>query len=888
LWPQLVLIVIGTISGVAFQLDWWSVLGRLGALEHPLAPLKLVRAALITTAFLFAIRTAMRWGVQQLPVPSHFKSKYRDYDTLTYSVFLFFLAGAAGIRLSIPFFYILGFVFVAGQFFLAFLLLKNTEEGDRFFLSFGWISFLFLLSGVAALIYQIVWQRVLFAAYGVNIESVTIVVSLFMLGLGVGSLVGGILSKIFPSHLPHLFVLCELAIGCFGIVSLPLIRWATDATVYSSLRDISLVTYGVLFFPTMFMGATLPILVSHLHRHYKHIGKSVGLLYFFNTIGSALAALVTVDVLFVFLGQQSTVAVATMFNFLVGILVLAYCRKLTREKAETATEVASDLRMEKNGRSISYPLALLLAAISGYISLSQEIIWVRAAAYASGGMPHVFGHILGFFLFGVAGGAVVGKIVSHRNKICPLTFVAGMFLASALFYYVSVPLSSIVISSSKVVGMSVFYLTVTVVALLLGSVFPVLCHFGIRSDTAVGTSISGIYMANILGSTAGPLITGFALMNLWTMEQIIMYLSIFSLAMAAGVVLLGRQSLRARAGVLGGVILALTVFVSFQERMYSGMLERLHFATDESKKNHFKYVIQNRSGIIAVSADERGDTIYGGGVYDGRFNVDPLVNSNGIRRAYMLAALHPNPEEILEIGLSSGSWTWVMAAHERVKKITVVEINPGYLELITRYPDHRTLLSNPKISYHFDDGRRWLRRNPEPRFDVIVMNTTFHWRSNITHLLSREFLEICRDHLKQGGIVYYNTTGSPDVVFTAASVFKYVTTYENFVAASDRPFTMTMAARIQNLLRFQVNSRAILDGADPTTEAILKEMAAIELPNAGEQIRVWPSLEVITEDNMLTEFKKMKSRMSHWYKWYDPDTSWKNLDPIGAFLRKFA
>lgn len=190
--------------------------------------ISLLWTALLSTAVLFALRTTVRWAVQQLPLPSRIKSNYHRYDTFTYSVFLLFLLGAGGInQLSIPFFYILGFAFLAAQFLLAFLLLKNTQEGDRLYVSLGWLSFLFLLSGVAALIYQIVWQRLLFAAYGVNIESVTIIVSIFMFGLGVGSLVGGILSKRFPSHLPQLFVLCEVAIGCFGIASLPLIRLVT-------------------------------------------------------------------------------------------------------------------------------------------------------------------------------------------------------------------------------------------------------------------------------------------------------------------------------------------------------------------------------------------------------------------------------------------------------------------------------------------------------------------------------------------------------------------------------------------------------------------------------------------------------------------------------------
>jgi spermidine synthase len=316
--------------------------------------------------------------------------------------------------------------------------------------------------------------------------------------------------------------------------------------------------------------------------------------------------------------------------------------------------------------------------------------------------------------------------------------------------------------------------------------------------------------------------------------------------------------------------------------MYQRALERLHADREFLTQDGYKYVVQNRSGIIAVSGDEKGDIVYGGGVYDGRFNIDPVVDSNGIRRAYMVAALHPNPEEILEIGLSSGSWTWVMAAHAGVKKITVVEINPGYLELIKKYPNHKTILSNPKISYYFDDGRRWLKRHPEARFDMILMNTTFHWRSNITNLLSREFLEMCRDHLKEGGVVYYNTTLSQDSVFTVARVFKFVTTYRNFVAASDHPFAMALEERRQSLLKFQVDGRSILDSRDAALRTVLEEMAASDLRDKAEEIRRRADLQMITDDNMLTEFKTMQSKMADLYRWYDPRKAWNNFHPFSA------
>jgi hypothetical protein len=457
-----------------------------------------------------------------------------------------------------------------------------------------------------------------------------------------------------------------------------------------------------------------------------------------------------------------------------------------------------------------------------------------------------------------------------------------MFLATALFYYLSIPLSSFVIAASSTVGMLASYLTVAIVAFLLGSIFPVLCHYGIRSDTSVGLSLSGIYMANILGSTAGPLVTGFVLMNYLTMEQIILYLSALSLVMAAGVGLLGAQGFKTKVVLLGGVLLMLPALFVLQDATYGQLLARFLYRQDSIgellRRDGYKYVVQNRSGIISViRQDKGGDIIFGGGVYDGRFNVDPVGDSNGIRRAYMMAALHPNPEEILEIGLSSGSFTWAVAAHAGVKKVIVLEINPGYVELIKKYPDHRAILSDPKSRYYFDDGRRWLKRHPEVKFDFILMNTTYHWRSNITNLLSREFLEMCRGHLKDGGVIYYNTTGSEDILITAANVFKYVTTYGNFVAASDRPFAMTEEERRQNLLKFHVDGRIIFDDGNSAMRPVLEGMLASDLRDRGEEIRLRADLRVITEDNMLTEFKAMHHGTARFYRWYDPGKAWTNF-----------
>src|SRR5437868_7838103 len=129
-----------------------------------------------------------------------------------------------------------------------------------------WVYTLFFFSGFPALIYQIVWQRSLFVIYGINIESVTIVVSAFMLGLGLGSLLGGMVSKYKRLPLLAIFGGIELGIGLFGVMSLRLFQWVGTHTVTASPSLTGLMTFLLLLAPTILMGCTLPFLVAHLVR----------------------------------------------------------------------------------------------------------------------------------------------------------------------------------------------------------------------------------------------------------------------------------------------------------------------------------------------------------------------------------------------------------------------------------------------------------------------------------------------------------------------------------------------------------------------------------------------------------------------------------------------
>lgn len=179
----------------------------------------------------------------------------------------------------------------------------------------------FFLSGISALIYQVAWQRLLFGAFGVDIESITIIVSTFMLGLGCGALAGGQLADRIGHRTVELFALCELGIGLFGLASPMLITAVGERFLYSSLPVIAAANFALILLPASFMGATLPMLVAHLFKGNANVGLSIGTLYWSNTMGAAAGALTAGVLLFHRLTLDQSIYLAAAGNFTVAGLV---------------------------------------------------------------------------------------------------------------------------------------------------------------------------------------------------------------------------------------------------------------------------------------------------------------------------------------------------------------------------------------------------------------------------------------------------------------------------------------------------------------------------------------------------------------------------------------
>ena len=186
---------------------------------------------------------------------------------------------------------------------------------------------LFFASGVAALVYQIAWQRMLYALFGVDLESVTVIVSVFMFGLGVGALLGGQVADRLPGRLLAIFAVVELGIGAYGFMSAQLIEAAGLALAGGGRELTALASFSILAVPTILMGATLPILVAHVNATDRHVGSAVGMLYYANTLGATVGAALAGFVLLQEFGLLGSVRAAALLNSTVALVATIAFRR---------------------------------------------------------------------------------------------------------------------------------------------------------------------------------------------------------------------------------------------------------------------------------------------------------------------------------------------------------------------------------------------------------------------------------------------------------------------------------------------------------------------------------------------------------------------------------
>lgn len=718
----------------------------------------------------------------------------------------------------------------------------------------------FFISGMPALVYQLAWQRVLFRIFGVSMDSVTAVVTAFMLGLGIGSLFGSWLASRRNGDALLIVAAFELLIGAFGVCSLPLFNCADPLVQDWSLFSRALAVICLLSLPTLLMGATLPILVGYTVQRSGNVGLSFGALYRVNSLGAVCGCALSALLLFPFLGLQVSTAVAAALNLLVATVAIA-----ARHGERTRVVETEHARAAFHAK-IDFGQPLLLVFLGGFVSLSFEIFMLRLASFASGTNSLVFSLTLGLFLLGIASGAKDASEWCKKNG--PSEQLSdGMVLLLLSHGIVGLAILPVLAFSGPLGrGLSaIIALAAFLVARSLAGIFLLIAHRAVPPDETAGRLSGLLYLANIAGSAAGCLITGFVLSDLLSSQGLAVLLSMLGLGITSYLVWqwFGARITSPR---LIALFVAAGVLIVFQQPLSAAAIGVMLFKKDAGHRLPLANVVENRDGIIAV---DRDGVVYGGGVYDGRFNVDLVHDSNGIIRAYALSLFHPRPREVLMIGLASGSWAQVIANNPDVRHLTIVEINPGYISLVQERPEVKSLLVNPKVKIVIDDAHRWLKRHPDQMFDAVWANATYHYRSNASNLLSMEFDRLISSHLTKGGLYFFNTTDSIRVQKTGCDSFAHGMRVFNHLLVSNDPIRVDAVRWRRILLGYKIDQHPVFNLAKLDDRRALENL--MNLPRYANRTFVSPSIQPIegcasivarganaaeiTDNNMGTEWR---------------------------------
>ena len=507
---------------------------------------------------------------------------------------------------------------------------------------------------------------------------------------------------------------------------------------------------------------------------------------------------------------------------------------------------------------MNYPALLSFAC--GFASLSLEILWVRLYSFAKLSTPAAFGFVLMAYLLGIALGAHAGARACRRaNSDAELWEhnIAALWLSALLTLVLPAlfgSLASVWLPSAVLLAMFDLLLIATASS-VLAFVFPIAHHLGTQNLAGQqGQRFALVYTSNVAGAALGPLVTGYVLLHSLSLQQ--SFLVICAVQCAAAVFFTLALKAKPRYGVLAGVGTLLALGGALASTLHDP-----HALVQSVNQTGARAgtVIENRHGIITIFPEAgEGDAVFGGNVYDGRTNLSPEINSNGLERPLLMAALQPQPRRVLMVGLSIGTWLALVNEFPGVEQVDVVEINPGYLQAAQAYPAQARALQDPRVNVVVDDARRWLRQHPGKQYDLIIMNTTWHWRSNISLLLSTEFLQLMQSHMAPGAVLAFNATGSADAFYTASKVFAHAYRYVNFVYAADFDFR----ARKDTAATRQLYQSLMLGGAPlfaPNSPAIERFVAKPFVGIDAVQKSAGRPLEQITDHNMVTEFKYGKS-----------------------------
>ena len=315
-----------------------------------------------------------------------------------------------------------------------------ASSGAAFDAAFWGVSVCFLLSGVAGLVYQMVWMRYLSTIFGTSELAIVTVLVAYMGGLAVGAALAS--RRVHRLRSPiRTYAILECVIALSAVL-VPLLLKGVAALHTTFLggqaapppdgglgEALAFLGLGcvVLFIPTACMGATLPILASGIVRREAQIGKRVGWLYSLNTFGAVAGTLLAAFVFIPRLGLWQTSFVGVVLNLLVAVLGWFVALRVPRVRDAEAGEdeegmgvaVADEDDPHGVPSGVFITLILVIMLLSGAVSFVYEILWSRLLAHVLGGSLVAFATMLAAFLGGIAIGGLLGaRLAGEQRRSC--------------------------------------------------------------------------------------------------------------------------------------------------------------------------------------------------------------------------------------------------------------------------------------------------------------------------------------------------------------------------------------------------------------------------------------------------------------------------------------
>src|SRR5437870_4349247 len=657
----------------------------------------------------------------------------------------------------------------------------------------GFLCVCFFLSGATALVYEVVCLRILGLVFGHTVHAVATVLIVFMGGLALGSaLFGGRTSRIRNPLQAYGWL--EVGTGAWAALLPLLFTWS--AIWYPDLFRALGRSYAVLpwiqfsigsvllLVPTTLMGATLPLLSQALAGRESRVGRLVGGLYAVNMSRAVRGAAMAGCGWRLWLGMRATIATAASLNLAVGAAALSYGRGRSAPRVEidpaAANSVTADVRhaSPSDERPLGVTLTVVALAVSGAVSMLYEVTWTRALALVLGSSTFAFTSILVTFLLGLAGGSALYAWRWGTRR--PSVAVFGALQAGIAVLVVPVLLAfehlpELLLAALRWSHATTFVTWIQLglsavallpVTLLIGATFPCAVAVATRRPLRVGEAVGQIYAANTVGAVVGAVLTGFVLVPAVGVHAAIVAGVITNLTLAA--ILVATPDLRPpwRWGSVGAALLAAAVVatgvtpwdqrvMSSGPAIYVGPYLRSAEAASASigetlRSQQVPYYRDGRASTVAVGQSGAHRYLRINGKTEGSTSLDmPTQQMVG----HLPLLVHPDPRDVLVIGLGTGVTAGAVARHG-IRRLDVVEIEPAVVEAAGQFfgETNGHVLLDPRTRTLVADGRNFLFTTPD-RYDVIISEPSNPWISGLATLFSEEFFRLTRAHLSPGGVM---------------------------------------------------------------------------------------------------------------------------------------